>query len=127
MRMVVHGFGARGRGKRVARSFRWCAAALAAPLLAAPLLDACHVADPAPPAERTGDVADPLMSAGMERVIPLRWIQILDCQPGPGCPDIVSHEAILANVQNANQIYRTLGGVPSASVRDPGGPVRLAS
>lgn len=75
----------------------------ASALLAAP---ACHV-DPPPPVDRTAEVADPLMSAGMERLIPLRFVKI--CTANPFVCPVVSHETLLRSVQNANQVYRAAG------------------
>jgi hypothetical protein len=50
------------------------------------------------------------MSAGAERIIPLRFVHVLPCTPDPVlCPDNASWDAIGLSVQTANQVFKSTG------------------
>jgi hypothetical protein len=63
---------------------------------------------PAEPAPRTN--SDPLLTAwGAEKLIPLRFVNLLTCVPGPGCPDNASYNALLSSVTYANRVFKQAG------------------
>jgi hypothetical protein len=77
-------------------------------------LNACSSQDQGEPGEdvpigETGEAADEIMSAGMERLIPLRVSLLEGCNPGPSCPMISSYENIQQSVRYANQVFRPAG------------------
>jgi hypothetical protein len=45
----------------------------------------------------------------MERLIPLRFINLLDCNPGAGCPDNANYVDILRAVESANAVFKAAG------------------
>jgi len=47
--------------------------------------------------------------AQITRVIPLRFVQVLDCDPGPACPPHITPIDLQANVDRANEIYSAAG------------------
>jgi hypothetical protein len=57
-----------------------------------------------------GTTTEPLMSAGMERIIPLRFTVFNRCPSGGGsCSSIIAHDDLDRSVQEANRIFRPAG------------------
>lgn len=59
--------------------------------------------------EPTRSASEGLSDPGIEKKIPLRFINLLSCTPGPGCPDRVAYDDILHAVANANDVYKAVG------------------
>lgn len=67
---------------------------------------------PPPPrddSEPTTSTAEALSDPGMEKKIPLRFINLKSCTPGPGCPDNADYDDILLAVDRANDVYKAAG------------------
>ncbi len=69
-----------------------------------------HAAAPTEAAEEVGEAQDALSSAGMERIIPIRFSVLSWCSPGvAGCTWLVDYEDIQRNVRVANEVFRAAG------------------
>lgn len=57
-----------------------------------------------------GESTDALTAQGVEKLIPLRFVQMLPCDPAqPTCADNAAWDWLMLAVQRANQVYRAAG------------------
>ncbi|MBI4705961.1 MAG: hypothetical protein HY744_33125 [Deltaproteobacteria bacterium] len=64
---------------------------------------------PEPGGEKIGTAADKLTNGGMERLIPLRFVHVLN-NCSPFCqPNLVAWERTLRDIQHANQVFKSIG------------------
>jgi hypothetical protein len=61
-------------------------------------------ASDAPPVEQNSET---LNARGMERLVPLRFVNVLPCVPG--CTDNLAYDVLLENVRNANEVFKPAG------------------
>jgi hypothetical protein len=67
------------------------------------------VPPPAPGNDRVATHKEELSDPGVEKLIPIRFINLLPCAPGPSCPDNASYANILKAVQAANEVFKAAG------------------
>jgi hypothetical protein len=99
-------------GSSVRRVLRRFTGGASIALVAAAAYPACTTVGPEPTEadvdEPTGAAEDELMSAGMERLIPIHFTAIEDCDPGP-CKQVASDSEMFDAVNEANRVFAAAG------------------